>query len=191
MIQFVRSSIRSAMKACRKPHIRPQLGLYSANIQCGREGEHPTQAVAQKQRSFLASNSRPYSSVLPNRLNTLSHRNLKSSSLPWSTSRNASTGTDLPKANGYEGVKERTEISVETYHQHADDYLNDVQQVIEELQEEREDVDVEYSVRIPASVFSTPIFSVLLLRSALTVFLHCSGWCPHHHLSPKRNLCHQ
>ena len=40
----------------------------------------------------------------------------------------------------------RTEVSVEQYHYAADMYLDNVQRVMEELQEEREDVDVEFSV---------------------------------------------
>ena len=46
-------------------------------------------------------------------------------------------------------ARERTEISVEQYNRAADAYLDDVQHVMEELQEEREDVDVEFSVCLP------------------------------------------
>ena len=43
-------------------------------------------------------------------------------------------------------VQERTKVSIEQYNRVADAYLDNVQHVMEELQEDREDVDVEFSV---------------------------------------------
>ena len=41
------------------------------------------------------------------------------------------------------------ELSNEEYNQLSDDYMDSIVNKLEELQEEREDVDVEYSVRFP------------------------------------------
>jgi hypothetical protein len=54
------------------------------------------------------------------------------------------------KITGFEGVKERTEVSKEDYDHLSDDYLDQVLQVMEDLQEERDDVDVEFSVSLLA-----------------------------------------
>lgn len=40
-------------------------------------------------------------------------------------------------------------ISIEQYHQLSDEYMDSIVAKLEELQEEREDVDVEYSVNFP------------------------------------------
>lgn len=45
------------------------------------------------------------------------------------------------------------ELSNEQYNQLSDDYIDAIVSKLEELQEEREDVDVEYSVRLPSSPF--------------------------------------
>ena len=175
VIQAVRSSIRSITQAHRTPGIRRQLRLCSTNTQCARQtgqGKDPLPAAVQKQISFLACNGR-VSSPFSNRLNKLLRQTLNYTVLQSRMVRHAtSSASRTTKATSYEGVKERTEISMETYHQHADHYLNDVQQVMEELQEEREDVDVEYSVRITASVSHDSVFSVPLPRcSVLTYWL--------------------
>lgn len=144
MIQSVRSSIHAVTKRCRKPYIRPQPRRYTTHLQRGRQVADPTQATAPSKKGFLACNGHAYAST-PAVLHGAG-----SSSLRRPTVRHASTGasaSNLPKATGYEGVSDRTEVPIETYHQIADDYLNDVQQAMEELQEEREDVDVEFSVR--------------------------------------------
>ncbi|MCJ1250656.1 Mitochondrial chaperone Frataxin [Trapelia coarctata] len=153
MLQFVRSSIRSVTKTCRRLQIRPQHRFYFAHFQCGRESKKPTQAAVQKQRSFLGCHGRLHPSTVSNRLNTPLYRPLSSTILRLPTSRYVSTGPSAPKATGYEGAKDRTEISIETYHQQADDYLNEVQQVVEEVQEEREDVDVEFSAGVLTIIF--------------------------------------
>jgi frataxin len=44
-------------------------------------------------------------------------------------------------------VTEPTDISIEQYHEVSDAYIDKMVAVLEELQEERDDVDVEYSVR--------------------------------------------
>jgi len=164
MTQSVRSSIHSVTKTCRKLHIRLQPRLYNTNLQCGTQVAYPTPKTAQIQRGFLSCNGHVYAST-PATLHIP-----VSSSLRRPAIRHASTGTstaNLPKATGYEGVNDRTEVSIETYHQLADDYLNDVQLAMEELQEEREDVDVEFSVCWP-SVDIHPRKSVLPSPLVLT-----------------------
>jgi frataxin len=42
------------------------------------------------------------------------------------------------------------ELSIERYNQLSDEYIDAIVSKLEELQEEREDVDVEYSVRLPS-----------------------------------------
>lgn len=40
-----------------------------------------------------------------------------------------------------------TDISIEEYHQHADKYLDALVQKVEEMQETRQDIELDYSVR--------------------------------------------
>lgn len=51
-----------------------------------------------------------------------------------------------------------TQITEAQYHQLADDYLEAILNKFEELQDSREDVDVEYSVTVPSSpdCFTSP-----------------------------------
>ena len=49
-------------------------------------------------------------------------------------------------------VREPTPLSQEVYHTHADAYIDTLVAELEELQELREEVDVEYSVRTPGSL---------------------------------------
>lgn len=186
IIQSVRSSIHSVTKRCRKPHIRPLPRLYTTHLQRGRQVADPTQATAQNKRGFQAWNRHAHASTPATLLSA------GSLSLRRPTVRHASTCTsaaNLPKATGYEGVSDRTEVSIETYHQLADDYLNDVQQAMEELQEEREDVDVEFSVRWPAGESDSKA-SALPFPIRADCSLHPPGRRPHHRLSAPRNLRH-
>jgi frataxin len=54
-----------------------------------------------------------------------------------------------------EPVATATDISAETYHEVADDYMNALVEKLEQLQEETEDIDVEYTVRV-----STPSLAI-------------------------------
>ena len=44
-------------------------------------------------------------------------------------------------------VQQPTELEEEEYHSHADAYMDAIYEKAEEMQEAREDVEVEYSVR--------------------------------------------
>jgi frataxin len=44
-------------------------------------------------------------------------------------------------------VHQPTEIDEDEYHMRADEYMNAIHERAEEIQEDREDVEVEYSVR--------------------------------------------
>jgi len=55
-----------------------------------------------------------------------------------------------------------TEVSEDEYHEHADRYMNTLNERAEALQESREDVEVEYSVRLASYTIqlSHPSFGV-------------------------------
>lgn len=178
MIHFVRSSIRAVARDCRKSLPQPQPKFYSANLPSSKKGMHPARAIAGR-GGFLACNGRPYSPKLSARLNARHYQFHNSSILQLPMARYSSASSAAPKppkTKGYEGVKDRTEISMETYHQLSDDCLNNVQQVMEELQEERADVDVEFSVCLPAPVLFGRRISFLSSPAALTSsFCHQAG----------------
>lgn len=48
------------------------------------------------------------------------------------------------------------ELTQEQYNELSDEYMDTMVEKLEELQEEREDVDVEYSVRSYLSLFTSP-----------------------------------
>jgi len=59
--------------------------------------------------------------------------------------------TDNPQTKDPEReatVTEPTEVTIEEYHEAADEYIDRLVAILEELQEAREDVDVEYSVSV-------------------------------------------
>lgn len=58
--------------------------------------------------------------------------------------------TDVPTppsgAEEERNVSSPTELDTEEYHARADEYMNEIHEKAEAMQEERNDVDVEYSV---------------------------------------------
>ncbi len=81
-----------------------------------------------------------------------------------------------PKA---EHVAEPASISTEEYHEIADSYIEDLVSKLEQLQEEREDVDCEYSVR----VHGNSLQNWLILRFQLNL-----GWCSQCLIPSSRNI---
>jgi frataxin len=76
-------------------------------------------------------------------------------------------------------AKEPTDISYEEYHQHADAYLHDLVDRLEQEQEKRQDVEVDYSVCFP--------FFRDLRCSSLTNLAYI-GWGSRNRHRVKRNL---
>lgn len=72
-----------------------------------------------------------------------------------------------------------TEIDEEEYHTHADQYMDAIHEKAEEMQEEREDVEVEYSVRFHKVQTACPKLTLNL------------GWRPFSNTPKRRYLHHQ
>ena len=70
--------------------------------------------------------------------------------------------TDDPKPRSAEPthhISEPTPVEEDEFHEHADRYLDQVAAKVEELQDGREDVDFEFSVRtspLPLHLFQNP-----------------------------------
>jgi frataxin len=62
-----------------------------------------------------------------------------------------------------------TEISIEEYHQVSDDYIDAIVHRLEQLQEAKEDVDVEFSVSFP--LLFPPMLSLVSKASPSTIIL--------------------
>ena len=75
-----------------------------------------------------------------------------------------------PEAYEPTSSSEPADISIEEYHELSDAYLNGLIEKLEQLQEEREEVDVEYSV----STFLYPACNACILY-ADTQFVYCVG----------------
>lgn len=75
-------------------------------------------------------------------------------------------------------------LTDEEYHQISEDYMDTVNEKAEALQESRQDVEVEYAVRIPVAVLQHVVS--IYIQSTDRVVL--PGRRPQHRLSPKRNL---
>lgn len=87
-----------------------------------------------------------------------------------------STDTNTPQAPSQKPLK----LSVERYHDLADCYIDLLLVELEKLQEDREDVDCEYSVRS---------FYLPHKTDDLTTFPGAkTGWCSHPHNPPARHL---
>ena len=54
-----------------------------------------------------------------------------------------------PQNEPEEHIKQATEVSEEDYHEHADQYMERIHEKAEQMQESREDIEVEYSVSAP------------------------------------------
>ncbi len=86
-----------------------------------------------------------------------------------------------------------TEISIEEYHQVSDAYMDTVVAKLEQLQEQREDVDVEFSVRNYTSLLCHSQ-QIHCQTSSTTVSSSRLIWClnigrrPYPQLSTRRNL---
>lgn len=68
------------------------------------------------------------------------------------------------------------DLSIEEYHQLSEDYMDSIVGKLEELQEDREDVDVEYSVRLTSA-------------SVIPKTNHLAGWCPDPDVPSKWHIC--
>ncbi len=81
-----------------------------------------------------------------------SSRSISTSSLSL---KGLSPESEDPKPPGLEEeakITEPTEITIEEYHELSDSYLDNIVAKLEQLQEARDDVDVEFSVSIPLRV---------------------------------------
>ncbi|MCJ1432821.1 Mitochondrial chaperone Frataxin [Xylographa pallens] len=72
--------------------------------------------------------------------------NIQNSPTRYASS-SAATAAD-GKATGYEGIKDPSEITQNKYNQLADDYLEAVQQCLEDLSDADENVEVEFSAGV-------------------------------------------
>lgn len=76
-------------------------------------------------------------------------------------------------------INDPTPIPVEEYHERADHYLEELVSRAEELAEEKEGVDVEFSVSFGPR------------HNSLRMLTSHQGWCPLHHLPSQRHLRYQ
>lgn len=86
------------------------------------------------------------------------------------------------------------DLSVEEYNQLSDDYLNVLVDKMEQMQEDNEEVDCEYSVCLPLSLQYIQLPGCLISGHSLTCNLLCTtdnlntGWCSDLGVSTKRYL---
>lgn len=115
----------------------------------------PTRNLASSLRSPPSDRA---SSAARLRAITASHSLPVTTRRPFSTTRQLTKGLSPESAEpapkeaetaAYESPSAPAEISVEEYHELADAYLDTLMEKLEALQEEREEVDVEYSVCHP------------------------------------------
>ena len=89
-------------------------------------------------------------------------------------------------------VEEPTPLSQDQYHHYADSYIDSLVAELEEMQEQIEEVDVEYTVRLITSICSlnSTYLAVVLVMTfqANSYFL---GWCPHSYTSSAGYVCAQ
>jgi hypothetical protein len=77
-------------------------------------------------------------------------------------------------------------LTIEEYHKLSDEYIDAVVSRMEQLQEERDDVDVEYSVSIS---LLQPYLPVPIIRH--NILISITGRCSQPHISSGRHICNQ
>ncbi len=119
------------------------------------------------------------------------HELKRNPSMLMDFSTSAKIGKGLSPESEEPKVKEKTEekslyasapaeLTNEKYHELSDEYLNALVEKLEELQEETEEVDVEYSVRL---------LSILPPWTQTDNLL--TGWSPHTRTAAERHICHK
>lgn len=89
--------------------------------------------------------------------------------------------TESHKNPSHPAATEATPLTDQEFHEHADRYLNEVVQQIEELQESRQDVDFEHAVRDLQEKYK--LHTIGLMPPP--------GWSSDSHVPAERDLRHQ
>jgi frataxin len=127
-------------------------------------------------------------STIPATRNTFSQSYRLFSSTPI-TSKGLSPESEDPHPKPAESntrAASPAELTIEEYHKLSDEYIDAVVSRMEQLQEERDDVDVEYSVSIS---LLQPYLPVPIIRH--NILISITGRCSQPHISSGRHICNQ